>query len=93
MKRKGLIGALALISGLALGAACEQRPGQGSNERGGSTSLPTSRGPSGGATSSPGSTGSGGTASGSASSPSSSDQSGTGGSGDAGMGGRDGGMR
>jgi hypothetical protein len=97
--KKAMIAVLAVMSALALGAACEQRPGNA--ERGGTTSAPPSRGP-GGPASSPGgpaspsgssaSERSGGTASGSATSSSSSsgDLSGTGGAGDAGMG-RDGG--
>lgn len=95
--KRAMIGLVAVISGLMLGVACEQRPG--SAERGGTTSSPTGRGP--GAPASPsGSAASerpGGTASGSATSSTSGtggagDQTGTGGAGDAG-GGRDGGMR
>jgi hypothetical protein len=90
--KKAMIAVLAVMSALALGAACEQRPG--SAERGGTTSAPPSRGPGGPASPSGSSASerSGGTASGSATSSSSSsgDLSGTGGAGDAGMG-RDGG--
>ena len=81
MSIRDIIGAAAVIGALAFGA-CDQRPG--SVERGGSTSSPTSRGPSGDSARAPGATASG--------SASSSDMSGTGGSGDAGMG-RDAGMR
>ena len=92
--KKAMIGVLAVIA-LALGTACEQRPG--SAERGGTTSAPGSRGPGGDTSSRLGSSASerapGGMASGSATSLSPSDLSGTGGAGDAGMGGRDAGMR
>ena len=82
MMRRDLIGITAVAAALAFGA-CEQNSRTGSAERGGTTSAPTSRGPSGGP---------GGTAS-SPSSASSMDQSGTGGAGDAGYGGRDAGTR
>jgi hypothetical protein len=95
MKRRDMIGILAVAGALAFGA-CEQNSRPGSAERGGTTSAPASRNPSGepgsrsGASSSE--RGSAGTAS-SGSSASSMDQSGTGGAGDAGSGARDGGMR
>ena len=91
MKRSDMIGILAVAGALVFGA-CEQNQKPPSSERGGTTSAPASRGPSG--DSSARGSGSSGMASGSTSSSSSSmDQSGTGGSGDAGQGGRDGGMR
>jgi hypothetical protein len=94
MKRRDMIGILAVAGALAFGA-CEQNSRPGSAERGGTTSAPASRAPSGEpgsrAGSSTGERGSAGMAS--SSSPSSMDQSGTGGSGDAGYGARDGGMR
>jgi len=75
MKRSDLIGILAAAGALAFGA-CEQSS-RSSAERGGTTSSPTPRSPSGMASPSAGSM----------------DQSGTGGAGDAGDGARDGGMR
>ena len=89
MSKRDFIGALAVIGALAFGA-CEQNPSGPASERGGATSSPAARGPSGEATSRDSARGPGGMASGS--SVSSNDQSGTGGSGDAGMG-RDAGMR
>ena len=50
--KRAMIGLVSVISGLMLGAACEERPANG--QRGGTTSSPTSRGP-GGPTSAPGS--------------------------------------
>ena len=82
MMRRDLIGITSVAAALVFGA-CEQNSRPGSAERGGTTSAPASRSPSGGP---------GGTAS--SPSPSSSmDQSGTGGAGDAGYGGRDAGTR
>jgi hypothetical protein len=91
MMRKDLIGILAVAGALLFGA-CEQNPRSGANERGGTTSMPASRGPGGEGSPRAGATGSSGMASGSPAA-SSNDQSGTGGSGDAGFGGRDGGIR
>ena len=93
MKRRDMIGILAVAGALAFGA-CEQSSRSGSAERGGTTSAPAGRGPGGepGSRASSSERGSAGTAS-STSSSSSMDQSGTGGAGDAGFGARDGGMR
>ena len=91
--KRAMTAVLAVISALALGAACEQNSSRpGNAERGGSSSMPTARGPSGDTASRANDTqpGSAGMASGS--SASSNDMSGTGGAGDAGMG-RDAGMR
>ena len=88
MSKRDIIGALAVIGALAFGA-CQQNPSGPASERGGSTSSPTPRSPSGEPTSRDATRAPGATASGSASS---NDLSGTGGSGDAGMG-RDAGMR
>lgn len=94
MKRRDMIGILAVAGALAFGA-CEQNSRPGSAERGGTMSAPASRGPSGEpgsrAASSNSERGSAGMAP--SASSSSMDQSGTGGSGDAGYGARDGGMR
>ncbi|HZX40230.1 MAG TPA: hypothetical protein VFE93_00245 [Myxococcaceae bacterium] len=88
--KRAMIGVLAVMSALALGAACEQNP-PGSAQRGGPASAPTARGPGGGTA-----TGSSdmnrGTAP-SAGTASSSDLSGTGGAGDAGMGRADAGTK
>jgi hypothetical protein len=95
MKRRDLIGIVAVAGALAFGA-CEQSSRPGSAERGGTTSAPASRGPGGEPGSRAGASGGDRGSAGMASSPSSSssmDQSGTGGSGDAGYGARDGGMR
>jgi|GEM_PF-3732897 len=72
--KRAMIGLVAVIGGLMLGAACEERPGNA--QRGGTTSSPASRGP--GAPASPSGSsaserGTGGMASGSATSSSSSD--------------------
>ena len=91
MDWKNVIGILAVAGALAFGA-CEQSSSRpGTAERGGTTSAPASRSPSGDTTSRSGSSaadrgGAAGMASGS------SDMSGIGGAGDAGMG-RDAGMR
>ena len=45
--RKAWMGMLAVVAGLALGAACEQNGPRSSTERGSTTSTPTARGPSG----------------------------------------------
>jgi hypothetical protein len=88
MSKRDIIGAVAVIGALAFGA-CERNPSGPAGERGGATSSPTPRSPSGEPTSRDTTRAPGATASGAASS---NDQSGTGGSGDAGMG-RDAGMR
>lgn len=90
MDRKTLIGILAVAGALAFGA-CEQNSNRpGTAERGGTTSAPAPRGPSGDTTRTGSSAADRGGAAGMASG--SSDLSGTGGAGDAGMG-RDAGMR
>ena len=90
--KRAMMGVLAVMSALALGAACEQK-GSGSAERGGTSSMPTARGPGGETGTRSGSSATAPGASASAGSASSSDLSGTGGSGDAGKGHADAGMR
>ncbi len=85
---KAWVAALAVVSALALGAACEQKGGS-TSERGSTTSTPVSRGPAGESDrASARSMGTAPTAAGS-----SSDLSGTGGAGDAGLSHADGGTR
>jgi len=79
--RKGWFGVLAVMGGLALGAACEQNTPRNSSERGTTTSAPSPRSPSGERASEP----SGGSAT-SLTPDRGIGGSGTGGAGDAGMG-------